>query len=45
MTVTRANEILDRIVIVHAMTEHRVAVAREFVADIVRYETADEGVT
>ena len=39
MTVTRANEILDRAVIVDAMTEHRVAVGRETLADIVHYET------
>ena len=38
MTVTRANELLDRAVIVDAMTEHRVAVGREFVADIDRYD-------
>ena len=38
MTVTRANELLDQAVIVDAMTEHRVAVGREFVADIDRYD-------
>jgi transposase len=38
MTVTRANELLDRAVIVDAMTEHRVAVGREFVEDIDRYD-------
>ena len=38
MTVTRANDLLDRAVIADAMTEHRVAVAREFVADIERYD-------
>jgi hypothetical protein len=38
MTVTRANELLDQAVIVDAMTEQRVAVGREFVADIDRYD-------
>ncbi len=38
MTVTRANELLGRAVIADAVTEHRVAVGREFVADIDRYD-------
>ena len=39
MTVTRANEILDRIEPATQMAEHRLAVARETLADIVHYET------
>jgi len=39
MSVTRANEILDRIEPATQMTEHRLAVARETLADIVHYET------
>jgi transposase len=39
MTVTRANEILDRIEPATQMVEHRLAVARETLADIVHYET------
>jgi transposase len=38
MTVTRANDLLDWAVIADAMTEHRVAVGRELVADIDRYD-------
>jgi transposase len=38
MTMTRANDLLDRAVIADAMTEHRVSVGREFVADIDRYD-------
>lgn len=36
MTVTRANDILDRVEPVTQMTEHRLAVARETLADIER---------
>ena len=39
MTVTRANDILDQIEPASQMVEHRVAVARETLADIVHYET------
>ena len=39
MTVTRANEILDRVEPATQMVEHRLAVARETLADIVHYET------
>ena len=39
MTVTRANEILDRIEPASQMVELRLAVARETLADIVHYET------
>ena len=39
MSVTRANEILDRIEPATQMTEHRLAVARETLADIDHYET------
>jgi transposase len=38
MSVTRANEILDRIEPATQMTEHRLAVARETLADIAHYE-------
>ena len=39
MTVTRANEILDRIEPTTQMIEHRLAVARETLGDIEHYET------
>ncbi len=39
MSVTRANEILDRIEPTTQMAEHRLAVARETLADIDHYET------
>jgi len=39
MTVTRANEILDQIEPATQMTEHRLAVARETLADVDHYET------
>jgi transposase len=39
MSVTRANEILDRIEPATQMQVHRLAVARETLADIVHYET------
>jgi transposase len=38
MTVTRANDLLDQAVIADVMVEHRVAVGREFVDDIDRYD-------
>ena len=38
MTVTRANDILDRVIVDSPTTQHRVEVAREFVADIALYE-------
>jgi hypothetical protein len=38
MSVTRANDILDQISIDTEMIEHRIGVAREFVADLVHYE-------
>ena len=38
MTVTRANDILDRVVGDSPTTQHRVEVAREFVADIALHE-------
>ena len=37
MTVTRANDILDRVIGDSPTTQHRVGVAREFVADIALY--------
>ena len=39
MSVNRANELLDRIAPTTQMTEHRLAVARETLADIAHYET------
>ncbi len=39
MNVTRAHEILDTISVDTAIIEHRVEVAREFVADLVHHET------
>ena len=39
MNVTRANDILDQVSIDTAMIEHRIDVGREFVADLVHYET------
>jgi transposase len=38
MTVSRANELLDQVVIDSEMAAHRVGVAREFVADLVHYQ-------
>jgi transposase len=38
MTVTRANDILDRVIVDTPTTEHRIEVAREFVDDIALYE-------
>jgi transposase len=38
MTVTRANELLDQVVEQDQITQHRVEVAREFVADVAHYE-------
>jgi transposase len=38
MNVTRANELLDRVVVDTEMAAHRVGVAREFVADLAHYE-------
>lgn len=38
MTVTRANELLDQVVDHDQITQHRVEVAREFVADVAHYE-------
>jgi transposase len=38
MSVTRANDILDQISIDTEMIEHRIGVAREFVADLVHYQ-------
>ena len=38
MTVTRANELLDQVVDQDQITQHRVEVAREFVADVAHYE-------
>jgi transposase len=45
MTVTRANDLLDQAVIADVMVEHRVAVGREFVDDIDRYDQQMKGVT
>jgi transposase len=38
MTVTRANDILDGVIVDSPTIQHRVEVAREFVADIAHYE-------
>jgi transposase len=38
MTLTRANEILEQVEVTGQMVEHKLAVAREFVADIAHYE-------
>ena len=38
MNVTRANALLDRVVVDTEMAAHRVGVAREFVADLAHYE-------
>jgi transposase len=38
MNVTRANDLLDRVVVDTEMAAHRVGVAREFVADLAHYE-------
>ena len=38
MNVTRANNVLDRVVVDTEMAAHRVGVAREFVADLAHYE-------
>lgn len=38
MTVNRANDLLDQVVDQAQITQHRVEVAREFVADVAQYE-------